>query len=359
MHLHPGLNDWNLHTPLGVQLPSLTKKINKAFNTTVANWQDMHAAGVDLVCANHFNVFDEWLSMPTDPSTEAWRHTIEMIDLFEEIIRTSATQYAEIVTTPARLSELLDRNENPKNEDYRIAVMHALEGGHALGGEIANLDAAAARGVVYITITHFFFKGIASAANSFPFFPDANAMQAKIGLSEFGSAVLQRMRELGIIIDVTHCTPKALDDVLKTFDGRILSSHASAHTLGDHPYGHYDEHLQQIARDGGLVAVILYPYILNNYADYSLAKSYGSLSDIVRTVRYLYKIFGGHKHIAIGSDFCGYTTGPNDMRRISRIYRLREMLMREFDDDEVIVNDIMVDNGIRFILENWQRGTGA
>jgi len=359
MHLHPGLNDWNLHTPLGVELPSITKKINKMFNRTSAVWADMHVAGVDLVCANHFNAFDEWASMPTDPSPDAWRHTLEMMDVFEETIRTSERTYAEIVTKPARLAELLDRNKYPKDEDYRIAVLHTFEGGHALGGDPTHLDIAAERGVVYITITHFFFKGIASAANSFPFFPDADSDHANVGLSDFGLTVLRKMRELGIIIDVTHCTSTALSDVLKNFDGRVLSSHAAARTLGDHPYGHYDEHLQQIARDDGMVAVILYPYILSNYSNLHLADEYGSLADTVRTVRYLYKILGGHEHIAVGSDFCGYTTGPKEMNRISRVYQLRELLLREFDNDEAIVDDIMANNGIRFILNNWQKGTGA
>ncbi len=359
MHLHPGLNDWNLHTPLGVQLPSVTRTVGKLLNRTRASWKDMHAAGIDLVCANHFNAFDEWVSMPTDPSPDAWGHTLEMMDIFEGEIRTNQQAYAEVVTSPAHLAELLDRNKNPKDDNYRIAVLHTFEGGHALGGDAGNLELAAKRGVAYITITHFFFKGIASAANSYPFFPDANSDHANIGLSDFGLTVVKRMRELGIIVDVTHCTSTALADVLKNFGGKVLSSHASARTLGDHPYGHYDEHLQQIARDGGMIAVIIYPYILSNYADLSLAEKYGTLEDTVRTIRYLCKLLGGHEHIAVGSDFCGYTTGPKDMHRISRVYKLRELLMREFDGEETIVIAIMADYGIRFILDNWQKGTGA
>lgn len=360
MHIHPGINDWNLHTPLGVKLPGVTKVIGKALNKTKANWREMHAAGIDLVCANHFNAFDEWVSMPTDPSPDAWRHTLQMMDILEETIATSERRYAEVVTSPSRLAELLDRNKYPKDgDDYRIAVLHALEGGHALGGDDSLLDECAARGVVYITITHFFFKGIASAANSYPFFPDADSDNPHIGLTDFGKTFLRRMREQGIIVDVTHCTSTALDNVLKEVGGKVLSSHASARALGDHPYSHYDEHLQQIANDEGMIAVILYPYILGNYGTLPDAEEHGTLEDTVRTVRYLYKLLGGHRCIAIGSDYCGYISGPKDMKQISRIYRLRELLMREFDDQHEIVDDIMANNGIRFILDNWQKGANS
>ena len=76
---------------------------------------------------------------------------------------------------------------------------------------------------------------------------------------------------------------------------------------------------------------------------------------MVRTVRHITKICGTHKHIGIGSDFSGFITAPNDMDKLADIDRLRQLLLREFDD-EGIVEDILADNVIEFLLGNWRSG---
>jgi microsomal dipeptidase-like Zn-dependent dipeptidase len=99
------------------------------------------------------------------------------------------------------------------------------------------------------------------------------------------------------------------------------------------------------------------PYWLSNYSDENMAKQVGSLNDVVRTVRYIYKICGhSHKHIGIGTDFAGYIPPPRDMKCHGHIELLRKKLLLEFDHDEGIVEDIMANNAIRFLTENWRSG---
>ena len=91
--------------------------------------------------------------------------------------------------------------------DDRVIVLHALEGGHALGGSVAALDAFAARGVVFVTLTHFFDKGLASAGNALPFFPDAGSNWPNAGRTDLRRDVIVRIEELGILLDATHASP--------------------------------------------------------------------------------------------------------------------------------------------------------
>jgi membrane dipeptidase len=240
--------------------------------------------------------------------------------------------------------------------DYRVAVVHALEGGHSLGGDLKALDAFAKRGVAIIGLTHFFNKGVASAANPYPYFPDANSAPAHQGLSEFGWLVLKRMEELGIIVDITHCTSTAVADVLEVAKKPLIATHSSVRTLGDHPYSLLDEHIQETARRGGIIGIILYPYVLSNYSTINLAKEHGSLKDVVRTIRYVYKICGTHKCIGIGSDFSGFIAGPKEISWLDEIDRLRRMLLEEFDHDVRMVEDMMAQNVIDFLLQNWKSG---
>jgi membrane dipeptidase len=210
--------------------------------------------------------------------------------------------------------------------------------------------------VALITITHFFNKGIATSPNSFPFFPDATKRWPNQGLSEFGSEVIKEMEELGIIVDVTHASSTAIEDILRVATKPLVSTHSSVRTLGDHPYSLFDEHVQEIARRGGIVGVILAPWVLSNYRGMHVIKEYGSLRDVVRTIRYVTKICGTHKRVGIGSDFAGYITGPKEMTNLGEIDKLRKLLLIEFDNDEAIVEDIMANNVIEFLQKNWRSG---
>jgi microsomal dipeptidase-like Zn-dependent dipeptidase len=350
LHVHAGINSWNRHTPLGIQYPAIASLAETTFNRSGMEWQDCFDAGIDMLCVTHFNVFDEWLSMPTDPDFEAPKRTIRMLDLLESELATDASAYARLAVNPGELQRLL---AVPKNSaEWRIAVVHTVEGGHALGGRLDPLEGLARRGVAMIGLTHFFNKGVATSANAYPFFPDANSSRPAQGLSGFGRELIHEMERLGIVVDVIHATTTALDDILKVGTRPMVASHSGARTLSDHPYDLIDEHIEEISRRGGLIGVILDPYLLNNYATLRDAESQGTLRDVVRQVRYLVKL-AGHEHVGIGSDFAGFVGPPREMTRLSQIGQLRAMLLEEFGEEK-IVTDILANNTINFFLQNWR-----
>lgn len=357
LHVHSDMNLWLRETPVGLRNPGVLALATAELNQTSARLVEMHGAGVDLALISHFNVFDEWLSMPTDPSTEAASHTDYMLDLFQELVEENGN-LAGLVQSPGELEELL--RHRPGDPAYRVAVAHALEGGHVFGGELRQIEHFARRGVVYTTLTHFFQKGFSSAPNAFPFFPDGGAGRPAQGMTGLGREAVAAMEDVGMIVDVTHMTDHALEDMLAHARRPILASHMSARTLADRPYAFHDEHIQEIARRGGLLGVILYPFILSNYGDDESAYRHGSLDDTVRTVRYLTKLCGTHRVVGIGSDFSGYITGPREMHSVGQVELLRERLQMEFEKDHTaeeaseIVEDVMARNALRFLRENWR-----
>lgn len=354
LHSHPMLNDWVRRSPLAVKSPRLAAIVEKIANVTSVKWKNCHQAGVDLICAAHFSVFDELASMPTDPNPEAPANTLRMMDLMEEELAGPAAPYARLVRNHQELRDSLKIRRGQK--DFRVAVLHAVEGGHALGGSLEPLSVFARRGVAIITLTHFLYKGIATSAVSFPFFPDMESRWPSQGLTEFGVEVIKEMEKLGIIADIKHCTSTAVEDVLRVTKKPIAATHSSVRTLADHPYSLFDEHIQEMARRGGIIGVFLSPFSLSNYSNPKIAKDYGTLRDVIRTIRHITKICGTHKHVGIGSDFAGYVSGPKEMSDLGEIDILRKKLLVEFDHDEAVVEDIMANNAIEFLLKNWRSG---
>ena len=352
LHAHPLLNDWIRSSALGRRMPAVASVAAGVFNKTKVDFRSSHSAGIDLICVAHFNVFDEWASMPTDPNPHAPLNTFGMMDLLEEAACGEDSDVVSVARNRLELEAILSISKD--SPEFRVAALHAVEGGHALGGSLRPLDELARRGCAMITITHFFNKGIATSGNSYPFFPDAYSDWPNQGLSSFGYEVIKETESKGIIVDVTHATSTAIADTLKAASKPVVASHISARALGEHPYSLVDEHIEEIARRGGLIGVVIMPYWLSNFSNHALAVKHGGLRDVVRTVEHVVKITGSVDHVAIGSDFGGYIIGPNDMNRLDQIGMLRSMLLQEFSMHEV--NQIMAGNTIQFILDNWQSG---
>lgn len=356
LHVHPTMNDWLARSPLAVRAPVRSRVATSQFNETKANWSDCHKAGVNLMCVAHYNAFDE-MAPPTDPNPGASEIARLMMILFEDDLKTRLAPYARLARNHVELREQL--KIRPPHDDYRIAAIHAMEGGHVLGGSLEPIKELAEYGVAWMTLTHFLDKGIAASANALPFFPDDSNHPADRGLTDFGADVIRELEAHGIIADVTHCTTRSIEDILGVASKPLLATHASAATLSNRPYGLRDDHIIEIAQKGGLIGVILYPYITTNYSDIGLADKQGTLHDCVKTMRYVAKITGSHEHVGIGSDFSGYIRGPSDMLRLSEIGKLRELMLDEFDQDVGVVEDILVNNARRFLLKNWRSGLPA
>jgi microsomal dipeptidase-like Zn-dependent dipeptidase len=349
LHAHPLLNSWNKLSPIAARNPDLASAAQSLLNKTQITWRSSHQAGIDMLCVGHFNMFDEWITMPTDPSSSAPGNTVRMMNLLEEDLCNPANQpYARIVHNAKELENAT--RIRPPDPSFKTAVVHCIEGGHALGGDISRLDDLARRGLAMVTVTHFFHKGIGSAGNSFPFFPDASSLYSNVGLSDLGKALVRRLAELGLIIDVSHGTRATIEDILREVACPLVASHASALTLGDHPYSLQDEHISQIAKNGGIIGVILMPYWLSNYSTEAQAVEHGSLNDVLRSIVYIAKIAGVDR-VGIGSDFAGYIPGPKDMTCLAQIDRLRRMLLQEFSGAET--DRLMAENVIDFFIKNW------
>ena len=81
----------------------------------------------------------------------------------------------------------------PALSSAKLAIVHAAEGGHHLERSLENLEALAARGLRYLTLTHFVHNGLAQPAKLGPF----TLLRGAPGLTDFDGFVwsARRMRE--------------------------------------------------------------------------------------------------------------------------------------------------------------------
>lgn len=248
-------------------------------------------------------------------------------------------------------------------QDRPTAIIHCLEGGHCLGvgpevsaeQVLANLEHFFKRGAAYLTLAHFFENELVN-----PCFPWPESMQrfgcfqgrsnnVSLGLKPLGEQVVERMIELGMLIDVSHCTPPARARIYEIVGNRVslLATHVGAYAINPDPYNLQDWELQRIADGGGIIGVIFMNYWLMPH------ETKRGINFIARTLKHFVNV-AGIDHVGIGSDFDGFTDPPDDLKDASELPKLTQRLIAEGCTADQIAK-IWGGNALRVLREGWGR----
>jgi len=278
--------------------------------------------------------------------------TMDMLDAMERQVTASkdgktGKPLAKMVFSVWELDDLLGQGD-----DRPIAVIHNVEGAHSLDGNLDNLQYLFDRGVAYLTLAHFYENEAVHPCFPFPesvqhFGCFQGGRNLALGLKEFGEQVIEKMIELGMILDIVHCTPPARRRIYDIVGNRlpIIASHVGAYEINPSPYNLKDWEIKRIADTGGVVGVIFMNYWLMPH------ETKRGLNFIARTIDHFVKV-GGIEHVTIGSDFDGFTDPPDDLKDASEFPKLTQRLIAEEYSQEQI-RKIWGGNVLRVLREGW------
>jgi membrane dipeptidase len=158
-----------------------------------------------------------------------------------------------IVRTPAELKQAI--------KDKRLAAMIGVEGGHMIEDKIENLDALYVRGVRYMTLT---WNNSTSWATSAADETTKGDSLAHKGLTDLGKKIVQRMNELGMLIDISHNGEQTFWDVIKLTKKPIIASHSCVWTFCHHRRNLKNDQIKAIAKNGGVIHLNFYAGFLDS-----------------------------------------------------------------------------------------------
>lgn len=130
------------------------------------------------------------------PESEAVLQTMEQIDFVDRM----AEAYPDVFE-PALTADDVERIFS----NGKIASMKGMEGGHSIGNSLATLRKFYDLGARYMTITHGRTLDWADSATDDP---------VNNGLTGFGREVIREMNWLGMIVDLSHVSPKTMEDAI-------------------------------------------------------------------------------------------------------------------------------------------------
>jgi membrane dipeptidase len=164
------------------------------------------------------------------------------------------------------------------------------------------------------------------------------------GVTEGGRRLLDEMRRLHVVPDLSHLNPVAFDDVLAHDEGLVVASHSNAHALRPHRRNLTDDQIRRIGARGGLVGVILYaPFLTDGEA---------TLDTVVAHIEHMTALVGPD-HVGIGSDLDGgFRTDkvPREIRTVADLGRIGDRL-RERNWTDTDIGKVLGENWLRILRQ--------
>jgi membrane dipeptidase len=169
-------------------------------------------------------------------------------------------------------------------DDGRLRLMLSLEGVEPLGDDPDLIDAFWHLGVRMVGLTW----------NNRNAFADGLGVDGDRGLSPLGGQLVDRLVELGALIDLAHASPRTYDDVLERVPqgAVVLVSHAGCRTVHDHPRNLSDDQLRALAERGGVLGIMCLPITVGSE----------TIEGVVDRVDHAVALLGV-EHVGLGGDF--------------------------------------------------------
>ncbi len=308
---------------------------------------------------------------PQDFSRDLWvQRTLECIDAFHEEVRRNSREM-EVAYTAADVERIRKAGKR--------AALVSLEGGHLIMDSLPVLRDYFRLGVRYMTLAHFRSNNWADSMTD---------VAVHNGISSFGREVIGEMNRLGMIVDVSHISDKAVFDAVEASKAPVIASHSSVKAIAPIPRNMPDGVIRAIAKKGGVICINFHAGYLNQAAHdvyignrpardaeikalldsqrsnprrwemvRAIQKRYYELMPkvdvkaLLEHIHYVAKLVGAG-HVGLGSDFDGISgMTPVGMEDVSRYPVLVKGLMdMGYSDDDI--RKIMGGNLLRVMRAN-------
>jgi membrane dipeptidase len=236
----------------------------------------------------------------------------------------------------------------------RIASLLGMEGGHSLENSLGALRSYYDLGVRSMTLTHNVTLDWADAAMDAP---------KRQGLTPFGKEVVREMNRLGMLVDLSHVSPRVMGDALDVSEAPVIFSHSSTRALTEHPRNVPDEILKRLPGNGGVILITFVPpFVSTEVAAWwaPLQQKFAStttreeveklkrereaeagpepratLSQVADHIEHARRV-AGVEHIGIGGDYPAEAGAPEGLEDVSKYPDLfAELIRRGWSDSDL------------------------
>ncbi len=216
---------------------------------------------------------DSWIEAPTREQFEKSYYPYE--GYLQRGLEAAAKVF-RIVDDPKNKLRIIRTSSDLEtaHSNGELAIILGNEGGKIIEESLGVLEAWWRLGLRHIQFNWAMRNQIADAQSN-------EDEKDRHGLTPFGFQVVERMNELGMVVDVSHSAPRTIKDVLRTTKKPILNSHSGSRTLANKAQNLWDDQLRDMAANGGVVAMHFCSRLVIGVNDRQ-----SEIPDVIRQIRY-------------------------------------------------------------------------
>jgi microsomal dipeptidase-like Zn-dependent dipeptidase len=266
---------------------------------------------------------------------------------------------------PAGARHLIVRRAADLDDAERLAFVHCVEGGFHLGPDQSALDAnvqwLAQRGVIYVTLAHLFFRGVATNAPAIPALSDSEYRaifheDPDLGLTALGQAAVRAMYTHKVLVDISHMSERAIGDTFDLIESLdrtsgadpleypVIATHVGMRSADPdtQSYNLSDDTARRIQERGGLIGLIMAQHQLGTTDDPGQSRAV-----LKRHIDAVSALGDGLASCAIGTDLDGFIKPT--LSGIERCADLRDLEAWIRDEYPADADAILHDNARRVL----------
>ncbi|WP_029050087.1 dipeptidase [Cupriavidus sp. amp6] len=170
-------------------------------------------------------------------------------------------------------------------ETGKMGIILHFQGADPLEDKIDLVDAYKAAGIGMIQLTYNVKNRLGDGCEE----------RTDAGLSKFGVAVIKRMNEARIVVDVSHTGYRTTMETFEVSERPVVFSHACARAVYGSQRNILDDQIKAVAATGGLVGVAAVPFFVSD-------SKRPTMDDFVRHIDHMVSLVGPD-HVALGLDY--------------------------------------------------------
>jgi len=240
--------------------------------------------------------------------------------------RFDAADWLHKVTSPAQARRVA------ADGDVGI-VLNTQNLGAAIDGSLDRIDVLYNEGVRLFQLTYNYQNMLATGCND----------PSEGGLSTFGRAAVDRVNELGGVVDVSHCGAQTTLDTIEYSEAPVAVTHATCQAVDRHYRGKSDAEIEALAEADGYMGIVSLPWFIAPGADDP------GLDVLLEHLEHAASILGPDR-IGLGTDFF-----PADTRFPQELleYYKQHIIELGFDREAVEAREIAAGLGEFTTYEEW------
>ena len=180
-------------------------------------------------------------------------------------------------------------------KDRERGIIFDFQDTTSIGGDLERLDLFHDMGLRIVQLTY----------NLRNLVGDGCTERYKTGLTYFGIEVVERLNELKMMVDVSHCSQQVGWDAIRFSKSPVIVTHSASNAVCYHDRGKDDDLAKAIADNGGFFGVAAIAGFIRDDTN-------ATLDDFADHVEHLVDVMG-IDHVGIGSDKCGPGPGTETM----------------------------------------------